>query len=167
MKKIRQGLFETNSSSTHAICICTNRDLLKKMKFPEEIYFGIGAHGWEFEKLTTPEEKANYLYTAILCLYSDKKIYSKKIDCIYKNLLKIGILANFEKPQVNEYGRIEAYMDHPSGLKGFVDSMIRNQKMLCKYLFSDYSFIQKGNDNSYDSVDINVDYDHKEYYKWN
>ena len=74
MKKvIRKGTFETNSSSTHAICICTDKKLLEEMEYPEHLYFGIGEHGWEYERLNTPKEKANYLYTAILYIYTHTK----------------------------------------------------------------------------------------------
>ena len=36
-----------------------------------------------------------------------------------------------------------------------------------RYLFSSESFIITGNDNDDHSVDINVKYDHEEYYKGN
>lgn len=168
MKRIvRQATFETNSSSTHAICICTDKKLLEEMEYPEYIYFGVGEHGWEFERLNTPKEKANYLYTAILDLYDNKEA-SEKVNIIFEWLSNIGVVAEFEdKIYDKEYGWLDGYVDHAEELKDFVDAIFRSPKLLYKYLFSDYSYVQKGNDNSYYDVDINEDYDHKEFYKWN
>lgn len=167
MKKIiRQATFETNSSSTHAICICNDKKLLEEIEYPEYLYFGIGEHGWEFEVLDTPEKKANYLYTAILELY-DKKEASKKVNIIFEWLGDIGVVAKFEEKIYDKYGSLNGYIDHVEGLQDFVDAIFRSPKLLYKYLFSDYSYVQKGNDNSYYDVDINEDYDHKEFYKWN
>lgn len=42
-KQIRRGCFETNSSSTHAICIATD-DVLN---IPKDIHFGFDDFGWE------------------------------------------------------------------------------------------------------------------------
>lgn len=169
MKKIiRQATFETNSSSTHAICICTDKKLLEEIEYPNYLFFGIGEHGWEYERLNTPKEKANYLYTAILLLY-DKKEYSEKINTIFDWLNDIGVKAEFEKPIYNkEYGFLDnGYIDHVPELKDFVNAILRSPKLLYKYLFSNYSYVQKGNDNSDYDVDINEDYDHKEFYKGN
>ena len=43
-RQIRRGCFETNSSSTHAICIATE-DVLN---IPKNIHFGFDDFGWEF-----------------------------------------------------------------------------------------------------------------------
>lgn len=166
---IRKNTFETNSSSTHAICICTDKRLLEDVKYPNHLYFGIGEHGWEFETLSTPEDKANYLYTAILELY--EKDYSEKINVIFEWLGDIGCESEFEKPiwhkSDNWMWLKNGGIDHYDQTKNFVEAVLRNKKLLLNYLFSDNSFVDKGNDNSYMSVGIEEDYDHKEFYKWN
>ena len=167
-KIIRNRIFETNSSSTHAICICTDSRLLKDIEYPNELFFGISDHGWEFETLKTSEQKADYLYTAILCIYEDKKERNQKINKIYQYLLDIDVLAKFEDPIYDEYGWLEnGSVDHAWELENFINSILKSSKLLYKYLFSNYSFVEKGNDNSDRDVDIKVDYDHKEFHKWN
>lgn len=55
-------MFETNSSSTHSICI-TKSDVLD---IPSSVYFTTGEFGWSHQKLNSVKEKASYLYTAII-----------------------------------------------------------------------------------------------------
>lgn len=175
MKKIiRHELFESNSSSTHSICICTDRRLLEKMGVPQTLYFGIGDHGWERESLTTPEEKANYLYTAILCMYcNDEKKKNDAINTIYENMCEIEVNSIFEAPEYSIYDNYKfldnGSFDHVGEAVDFVESVLRNKKLLYSYLFSKYSYVEKGNDNSsFEEVyDIKESYDHKEFYKGN
>lgn len=83
--QIRKGLFETNSSSTHAIAIqsypnmlyvqsLTDEELnkiykdenIKKIKYPEKVKFNFGCFGWEQTTIKDVETKASYLYTAMM-----------------------------------------------------------------------------------------------------
>ena len=175
MKRIvRQCVFESNSSSTHAICICTDKWYLD-YEIPETLYFGIGEHGWEFKTLSTPEEKANYLYTGILYKYG--KIEGQKyIDKIFKMLGDKGCEAEFEEPEWRDWGNGEfhlynGYVDHVGELEEFINALFKRSHMLLDYLFSDKSFVIKGNDNSSDderrALDFKVDYDYEEFYKGN
>ena len=59
-RKIRRGTFETNSSSTHAICI-TKSDV-KKCDLSKNVTFTHGEFGWEVEEYYGLWEKASYLY---------------------------------------------------------------------------------------------------------
>ena len=68
MINIRKSLFETNSSSTHAICIAKSND---DLDIPKTLVFEPNYFGWEEGILYTTEERASYLYTAILCKYLD------------------------------------------------------------------------------------------------
>ena len=56
-KQIRRGVFETNSSSVHAICISKSNEY----KTQDNVDFIYGRFGWSPETLYTPEEKASYL----------------------------------------------------------------------------------------------------------
>ena len=47
--KIRKGLFETNSSSTHSIVIGNNGEDVQS-NLPEEVYFHGGQFGWEHKR---------------------------------------------------------------------------------------------------------------------
>lgn len=55
MFKIRRGTFETNSSSTHSICICTEEEY-NKWKNGELVY-----NYWQDEILTVAEEDGRKL----------------------------------------------------------------------------------------------------------
>ena len=59
MKKIRFGVFETNSSSTHTLCMCTKEEY-KKFKKGEMFYNN------NEEKLMTPDEKDKYIRKQIV-----------------------------------------------------------------------------------------------------
>tara|TARA_R110000772_G_scaffold2410_4_gene8618 strand:- start:81568 stop:82320 length:753 start_codon:yes stop_codon:yes gene_type:complete len=66
MKKVRKGIFETNSSSSHSIHIDDDMGLMDTSMVPDEdgkIYITESEFGWEWDKLTTAQEKADYCYT--------------------------------------------------------------------------------------------------------
>ena len=169
MKQIRRGVFETNSSSTHSICITkNNRNLLKV----DHLHFALGNFGWEERRLTTPEEKASYLYTSVICMF-DKETATKYTNKIYDMLLKSGIECSFEEPEWVQIGNYEYLdtgdIDHcgDDDHLAFIKKTIGNRRRLMRYLFSDESFILTGNDNEDSVVDITVDYPHEEFFKGN
>lgn len=47
MIQIRKGVFETNSSSTHSICISKEKVNAKDVA-GKKVHFGLGDYGWEF-----------------------------------------------------------------------------------------------------------------------
>ena len=71
-RQIRRSVYETNSSSTHAICIAKDGYELK-----DHIDFHTGEYGWECEEYGDLDNKASYLITAILSMdkeYADEKL---------------------------------------------------------------------------------------------
>ena len=172
MLQIRPGVFETNSSSTHSICIATDRK--EPLKLQDRLWFSTGDYGWEWEKLTAPEEKASYLYSAILEVYERREAEKLKAQ-IMDTLASAGIDCGFSKARYHDYGgRLyceNASVDHSDDgeLKDFVDKTVHNKGRLMRFLFSPKSFVLTGNDNDCDDrgVDIDVDYPHEEYYKGN
>lgn len=173
-RQIRQGVFETNSSSTHAICIATNT----QYNIPKRIEFGFGNFGWSVDKLTSRRERADYLYTCIAYAENNEKM-KEYINFIIETLSKHGVedidLENFEY-HVYEYGgklfdyftpMDDCYVDHGDEAREFVEAVCSDEKLLLDYLFSDGSFILTGNDNDDIDVDIHVDYPHEEFYKGN
>ena len=60
--QIRKNIFETNSSSTHAVSIFRGSNY----SIPEKIVIRPGEFGWECETFSDPESKLAYLYTWIL-----------------------------------------------------------------------------------------------------
>lgn len=157
-RQIRRNVFETNSSSTHSICITKNDILDEKRNW---ITFYTGEFGWEHETLYSITSKASYLYTAILYLekYGD---YEGLLDKLKSILNENNIEYEFIEPE-NDWW----YIDHCGNLIDFINDILNDESKLMRYLFSSDSFIITGNDNSGSDVDINVNYEHDEYYKGN
>ena len=82
MIKIRRGIFETNSSSVHAIAIVKSKQELNSYYYDEycdykdkdyfyrgkSLVIKPGCFGWENKKLVSPEDKASYLMTTAMLL---------------------------------------------------------------------------------------------------
>lgn len=142
MIQIRQGVFETNSSSTHSICIPK-----KTNKIVNQIYFGIGSFGWEHGTA----DPADYLYTAILSM-GDEEGKAKRLKKLTDVLNAHDIAYKFEKPKyLYEYDSDEpyylndGYVDHAYALCGFVDNLLEDEEMLLRYLSA--GEVYTGNDN--------------------
>lgn len=165
-KQIREGVFETNSSSTHSICIAKNAQL----ELPKELHFEFGEFGWEQNTLDSLQEKASYLYTGLI---AEKR--KKDADKIFKILKSKDIKVTSEKAVRVEsthtkgyfYYENSGYVDHSDRLKEFHDAICSDENKLMNYLFSPLSFIKTGNDNDPSDINWKVDYEHDEYYKGN
>jgi len=161
-QSIRRNVFETNSSSTHSLCVTKNNILDQKQ---ESLNFSIGEFGWEHDTLRSSFEKASYLYTAILI---NEKV--ELLDSVKVILENNNVEYEFEEPKYDgddEYKYLKyGYIDHGNELDDFL-GICNDEDKLMRFLFSSESFILTGNDNSGCDVDINVNYDHEEYYKGN
>ena len=146
MKQVRRNVFETNSSSTHSICIA--KDPVTAGKY---IRFGIGEYGWENDCVNT----ADYLYTAIL----EHDNADELLDKLKNTLDRYSIEYAFEEPKYItssdgtskwlEYG----YIDHSYETSDFIDAVLSDDDMLIRCLFGD-SCVYTGNDNSNDYDDM-------------
>lgn len=142
MIQIRSGVFETNSSSTHSICI---------QKKPVDIDyrsidFYLGDYGWEVEEV----DFSNYLYTAIM-LDHRERVREHNIEKLKKILDSHHISYTFEKPEFDicstgTYLR-NGYIDHYYDLGNFIESVLNNEDMLLRGLFGENSVVYTGNDN--------------------
>ena len=173
-RQIRQSCFETNSSSTHAICIATE-DVLN---IPKDIHFGFDDFGWECETHNSLRAKANYLYTCLPYVAKDYNTLIEYITFIYNTLKSHGVehitMDNFEigigtwsDIYFNIQPANDCYVDHGNYADEFVEAVCTDEDKLLHYLFSKKSYVETGNDNDDYDVDIKVDYSHEEYYKWN
>lgn len=144
MINIRNNLFETNSSSVHAICWSKNND----WEIPNTLHFGFGEYGWENSILATTYELASYLYTALCSIYEGKELSDYK-NYIYDTLGRHGCECTFAEPSTAEWGYFDSgYVDHSYELLPFIESLRKSEKKLLRFLFSPKSFIMTGNDNS-------------------
>ena len=141
-RKIRRGTFETNSSSTHAICI-TKSDM-KNCDLPKHVTFTHGEFGWEDDEYSGVWKKASYLYQAIYDRNEGDNL-KEYLDKITKLLSEKGITCDFESDSNKEWGN--GYIDHSEDAGEFISYVLKNSDNLVKYLFGD-SFIITGNDNS-------------------
>ena len=172
-RQIRQGVFETNSSSVHAICISL---VDEPLRIPEKIEFSCDDFGWEYDKLTSITEKARYLYTCIPYLNDFDKIKGC-FNFIYHTLRKAGVedvyfeayeltVSTWNEADVNLYIKPkDGYVDHGSETKEFVEAVCTDENKLLNYLFSNKSYIFTGNDNSGYQEKIEEDYPHEVYWK--
>jgi hypothetical protein len=142
MKQIRRNVFETNSSSTHSICIS------KKPVVPRKhIHFGIGEYGWESSCVNA----VDYLYTAIL-EQGDSSELLEQLKFILDNY---SIEYEFDEPiyKTSSDGKYKwidyGYVDHGYETREFIDAVLSNDDLLMRCLFGD-SFVYTGNDNGCD-----------------
>lgn len=165
--QIRKSVFETNSSSVHAIAIG------KKgwNNLPDEVEFSCGQFGWERESYSDISSRASYLWTAVWSKYQESWCpddenkdlkespdYSDYKDYISETLGQYGVVAKFFTPSDDDF----CYIDHVSSLYQWVDKIRNSEELLMMFLFSPDSIILTGNDNDGDYPDVN-DFDEDNY----
>lgn len=169
MRQVRSSVFETNSSSTHCICIMSDRK--EKLESPEKLYFRCDDFGSDMMELRSAEDKAAYLYASILSLCDKEKAEEAK-SRIWAELGKEGIQCEFEEADYHGIYCYNASVDHAGEddhLK-FVSDVLRNRKRLLRYLFSEKSFVLTTYDTSPGEGYLeksNVAYRHELYHKGN
>lgn len=136
--KIRSSVFETNSSSVHAMIVT------KEETNPSDnvVNFGFGRYGWEEQEYHDVRDKANYFYTAAYDIYGEDIKYR-----IENALSKYGVKCRFASPNSGKLWE-DGYVDHSEDAREFVNAMLDNPGMFVRFLFNDDSFIHTGNDNS-------------------
>lgn len=165
--QVRHGMFETNSSSTHAICLYADynitglinkwEDAEYKLPYKEhKLFFGNSIDfGWENKHYHTPEEKAAYLWECIVCCDLVDKLKNRIISV----LKKYGVTAQFADTEKRNYGSDEhpnlhdvfvegsGYVDHGDEAAAAVTAICFNDEYLLNYLFNEDCYVATGNDN--------------------
>ena len=137
MKKIRKGVFETNSSSTHSISISIaedgNKIKLDTLPLDEDGVCRIhqDEFGWEHAMFNSPTMKAAYAYT-----------YAK--DDIYK-MARLGRVIGEQTKASIEFEEGDGYIDHQS--YDVCEEAFKDDETLKRFIFSPMSFFKTGNDN--------------------
>lgn len=131
MKQTRTGLFETNSSSVHAIVITTNNNIEIPKDLPPVLEMESVDFGWEIDRHDDFLTKLQYLYNA--CEYHEN--YKPRLEAF---LSEIGI-------EIVDY--TPGYIDHGYDTADFLEFVFSDISNFKRYLFSPDSFIQTGNDN--------------------
>lgn len=140
--QIRHSVFETNSSSTHAINVFRGYD---SKNVPESIVVRPGEFGWECNTFDDPESKISYLYTWCLGRMSVEDARNK----IEEALNNIGVK---EVKFIDNGGWWPTgYIDHSENLYEDNLKTIFN-KYFGDFIFGESSYIETGNDNDYEDV---------------
>lgn len=155
--QVREGVFETNSSSTHAISI--GAFPIDKTFIPKVVKFSTGMEfGWENEHYTEWFSKACYFWMTVLCWNSDlekERVLNEYKEKITKILTDAGVeYVEFETGEYVEsswkkghkYIDFGGYIDHYPGID-FVDDLLAEPELFLSYLFNPNSEIETGNDN--------------------
>lgn len=173
-KQVRQGVFETNSSSVHTITISDTDGYQKELNeySGKVVGFSSGEFGWEHEEYISLDEKASYLWTGIVTcsMYTPEQIEKIK-ENITSVLMEHGVNAWFENYEIDEYTATDgtkrvfcnfprfSYIDHAACLDSWFNELFPNDgeeingDMLLWFLFNPDSSIITGNDN--DDYDYN------------
>lgn len=139
MLQIRGSVFETNSSSTHSICISK-----ADVKIPKDytVRFHLDEYGWGFDTVT---DTASYLYTAIMD--GPVNLVDFRLEKLKELLDSIGVKYIFDEPKENSCELWYYGIDHSYECGDLVDALLSDIDLLQRYLFGD-SVIYTGNDNS-------------------
>lgn len=168
MKLIRNGVFETNSSSAHSLAYGTGKiirgggwglppdetDFSNPMYCLDEVpdkykgytfYEWLGEYGWDDKTLYSPQQKFSYLLTQIA--KTSEELHESTEYYVLKEMMdNIGL--NIEPSDEDE----EGYIDHQS--YGIVDmSLFKTKEDLITYLFND-------------NIAIHIENDNDEYQEW-
>lgn len=145
MIQIRNNMFETNSSSTHSLCI--SKEEFDRTLIPK--YLNIRANeefGWSQETYCDPESKANYLFQVLYDCDCQAEIeaLTEKINNIAQ---KYNVRISFPKPEADKFGMYtDGYVDHAGDAVPFVQELIDDEDKLCRFLFNPNSCIYTGSD---------------------
>lgn len=169
---IRNGVFETNSSSVHSISVVKMRtkgdwesyleeDYLKGATDGKKIVFRPKCYGWEFALLDDVNEKASYLASVAYHLISSEvpdgeNEYEAYLDRFAKQAKKWldedGLAYRFAKPKVSKwssgYECVETSVDHGGEAREFYDYVMSSKENFLGFLFMPNSIVWTGNDNS-------------------
>ena len=123
---VRQGVFETNSSSVHTLTMCSDSGY-NKWKNGELLY---GKYSEVF--ITREEYEAN----------------KEKYDS-YDN----GETDSYITCKNSDGEKDDGYIDHTEDLGDFIESTVFNETKLLNYLFDYNSYVSTGNDNVDEEVE--------------
>lgn len=133
----RRGTFETNSSSVHAIVISKvhSHDTIPNsiIKVEGEDY------GWDFEEYRNPNEKINYLWTALNDAGEDLDTWEARL----RDVLELGNWVPFIRVEDG----FDGYVEDAIYLDDFFDRIREDDELLKKFIYGE-SYVLTGNDNS-------------------
>lgn len=143
MIQVRNGIFETNSSSVHAISVYT----VPPKDLPKKIHLTLGEYGWGHGLYSLP----NYIFTACAEM--------KRIDDLIGMLDTIGVECTMDPTpdviakSIKKRGYLPydlGYIDHCGCLSDFIDAILCDEHLFKCAMFNPESQVELGNDNVYE-----------------
>jgi len=143
MKNIRHNVFETNSSSTHSICISEYSDgILDTLGVDDDgvLHLEGGQFGWEIEDYYDPNTKANYC--AIDTVNSpEKRDMLVKVLKDHTGAKEVSFDFSLDDYKHNNW----SYIDHQSAGTSF--EAFASEHTLKMFIFNPKSWLHTDNDN--------------------
>lgn len=133
MKVVRSKVFETNSSSTHSICICQDAALNDTIPHKGTITLEGGEFSWEIRTYTDAETKANYL-----AQYANETYKLEEWGRMVKEVVE-------EQTGAKVILKPTGYIDHQS--VGNFDDVFTDKEHIRSFIFSKDSILKTDNDN--------------------
>jgi len=153
MKKTRQQVFETNSSSTHSISISelNDNDILDVL-IPDEdgnIVLEGGEFGWDINAYNDAQSKASYaaIYAMEWARDDSENFIKILINVIKEQTGCNEVIFNFSSEYNDQSGKKWAYIDHQSVEDKKLHYMFENPSTLRNFIFNKKSVLETDNDN--------------------
>ena len=168
--QIRTGMFETNSSSVHALIIPKECDEQR-----HKLYVSHGEFGWECERYKSPDTLLSYLCQAVYDTADSEARYKHGIkdEKLVREYVE-GVLSNFVAPIkecgidvefVDNYfacGYENGYVDHARTLvEEELPGLISNRDKMMRFIFG--GELITGNDNDDDECPKTDWHDNEKY----
>lgn len=141
MKVTREKVFETNSSSTHSICIAGGEYAPKSFRLDDgvcEVY--PGEFGWEVAEFCSPEIKASYCLTYAK-MFDDN---ARELRMLTDVLMAAGCERVEFIPNTGEFYEW-GYIDHQSS--DVCGRAFESKDALRDFIFNPQSILRTDNDN--------------------
>jgi hypothetical protein len=150
MKKIRNAVFETNSSSTHSISVSevNSDELMDNIMFMNEddnVVVNPGQFGWEQEVYNDSATKASYMLTYIKNYCGEREA---EFEEMFKEVIKgqtgcNDVIFNESGDQYYAFG----YIDHQSSSGNAYHWVFEDKETLRQFIFNKESILETDNDN--------------------
>jgi len=144
--KIRRGVFETNSSSSHSISISSEVGLMDTLKLngDGDVELDGGEFGWDEESFNDAQIKASYLAIYSKIYYPDDEIGEDKL----KDILSMVIQEQTGCDRVIfAFTSENAYIDHQSIDSQTYHYLFEDPEQLRQFIFNPNSYLRTDNDN--------------------
>lgn len=143
--QIREGLYETNSSSVHAMSVYTKPK--EEYTVPEKIDINLADYefGWENETYNDVDSKVAYI-----SLLARSRTEDEQDNPLLKQIKALLLAAGVK--EVNIYTKessswLDGYVDHSYDKFVFLVILLEKPDLFDAFIFNPQSYVETGNDN--------------------